>query len=470
MLCVIDPTRKWLLEVYYQKRKNGYSFVYFDTTLKKNVRLKKQHCPVIHTEEEAKAFCEQWDAKYDAMKLRRKMRIQWTERYHKFNEDLKKYLIYITDKAPNSWSNYMTYVRYYVFPFFLDLKDQHNINAWHFFFEEFRFHLENIKPVKKKVKSCRLSYSAINSVIKSLNSFIEFMWLERKIENNFKCRSFPKHKIKRRNETSVIEDWDQILIHRSLKEINWTAADMFHVAINTGLRLGELTGISMADLHSKEQLPETLKTALKPYNFTIYGCLLIDSQPENSNALRSASGEVKRKPLKGLKTIEGEELRKIPIFDKETYNILVHLWNEQQKEFERRRYGDNPKNYLLFNLNKNTFSHYLRRAQIRMKRIKCYSSHELRHTYCTKLNQITGENMELSKMILGHSDVETTRHYSHVNQRLKKHLETKRQLSLPMKYADEPKSEEVDLNQLYQKYQKNEPWNSEKPNDFLKVG
>lgn len=141
------------------------------------------------------------------------------------------------------------------------------------------------------------------------------------------------------------------------------AANMFLVALNTGLRLNELIGLSLADFYPGEPVYKPLTMALQNLGMKALGYIILESQPADPVSIRTDSGIVKRKPLKGKKRISDSENRTIPILDKQTFNTLARLWNTQRDLLEKKQYGSDPKDYLLFQgLNKNVYSNALKRA------------------------------------------------------------------------------------------------------------
>lgn len=424
---------KQVLFMYFQKRNALYSFIYYDTTLGKNVRLKKSEQPSVRSDEEAERFCRAWDSKYDSMKSRIERRIQWQNHYFQFEELFELYLKVRQEEAPNSWEADSYFLKYYAFHFFLDLKKARNANFWAGYFEEFRDWLLITKPLKKKKGHQALAYATKNNIIKSLNTFLLFLHRRRLIERLEKCRYFPKSKVRRKDEEAVILEEEQRAIFQSLKNIRPEAAVFFWVSLKTGLRFSEQLGLSLADFFDSHFKTETLRNTLQPHLLYPLGYLSLDSQPKNSRKPRTETGEVLRKPLKHKKRISHEDSRVIPILDKETFNYLVGLFNRQQFQFSKGSYGENPKNYLLFEtLNKNIYANALRRAQKEIKRSHFFTPHDCRHTYATWLAERTQGNFMLCRLILGHANLDITLRYTHLGAQIHKNLQVKDQVSRPM--------------------------------------
>lgn len=423
--------------MYFQKRGGRYSFIYYDTTLKKNVRLSRAQTPSLQSDEEAEAFCRSWSIKYDSSKVRISKRLQWKSKYVEFDKLLKAFERSRKEEAPYSWMNHNQYMQYYILPFFLDQKDQPNPDLWHYHFEDFRQHLETISPIKTKKKKIGLAYSTINHIIKSLNSFMTILKRRCLIETAHRCRTFSQSKIKTKQEECIIPTDVGDLIHLTLKEIHPPSADLFSVSLRTGLRLNEMMGLSLNDVFEGDIDNEALKKVLEPYQMPIFGYISLESQPALKSRLRDDRQRVPRKPLKGRRRIDAESGRIIPIFSVSAWKILANLWNAQHRKYLERRFGPNPSDYLLFDgLNKNTFSHYLRRAQQTLELERLFTPHDLRHTYSTWLAEITGGNYTVCRMILGHSKLDMTMRYVHMNARIRRSMEKQQQLLRPM--ASEP--------------------------------
>lgn len=384
--------------MYFQRRGDKFSFIYYDTTLRKNVRLKAPEIPShIRTEEDAEEFCNKFDRKHDALQRRISEKLKWKTRFYDFEKTLERFQKSRQEDAPNSWQADEYYFHYYILDFFLNQKSENNVNNWYFHFEDFREYLSTVRPLKQKVGEKRLSYATRNNIIKSLNAFLRFLWRRREVESEYKCRYYSKNLIARKSIESVIPDDQQKIIFERMQADNPLAAAMFWVALNTGLRLNELLGLSLADFFPGEPAYKPLLISLKSLSLTPIGYLLLESQPSSSVVLRNANGKVIRKPLKGKKVIGEQENRTVPIFDKQTFNILARLWNEQRAKRERFHHGESPNDYLLFDgLNKNIYSNALKKAQ-RALRTK-FTPHDTRHTYSTWLAEVSAGNFICVKL------------------------------------------------------------------------
>ncbi len=408
--------------MYFQRRGDKFSFIYYDTTLGKNVRLKSSEIPSsIRSEVDAEEFCKKFDRKYDSLQRRLSEKMKWKTQFFNFEKTLERFQISRKEEAPNSWQADEYYFNYYILDFFLNQKNENNLNNWHIHFEDFRDYLSTVRPLKQKIGKKCLAYATRNSIIKSLNAFLRFMWRRREVEAEYKCRYFSKSLVARKSLESVIPEDQQKIIYEKLKSKNPMAAHMFWVALNTGLRLNELLGISLADFFPGEPAYKPLLISLKNLDLTPLGYILLESQPSNSVVLRDTTGKVIRKPLKGKKIIGEQENRTVPIFDKQTFNTLAQLWNQQRCRREQERHGESPNDYLLFDgLNKNIYSNALKKAQ-RSLGTK-FTPHDTRHTYSTWLAEVSAGNFMLCKIILGHSNLEVTLRYIHMQEKMQREL------------------------------------------------
>ncbi len=407
--------------MYFQRRGDKFSFIYYDTTLGKNVRLKSSEIPsTIRSEIDAEEFCKKFDRKYDSLQRRLSEKMKWKTQFYKFEKTLERFQASRKEEAPNSWQADEYYFNYYILDFFLNQKGENNLNNWHFHFEDFRDYLSTVRPLKQKIGKKCLAYATRNSIIKSLNAFMRFMWRRREVEAEYKCRYFSKSLIARKSLESVIPEDQQRIIYERLKDENQVAADMFWVALNTGLRLNELLGLSPADFYPGEPAYKPLLLSLKNWSLTPIGYLLLESQPSNSVVLR--------KPLKGKKIIGEQENRTVPIFDKPTFNILARLWNEQRARRAQGHHGESPNDYLLFEgLNKNIYSNALKKAESSLR--TKFTPHDTRHTYSTWLAEVSAGNFMLCKIVLGHSNLEVTLRYIHMQERMQRELRRNQQLN-----------------------------------------
>ncbi|MBK8202848.1 MAG: hypothetical protein IPK68_11180 [Bdellovibrionales bacterium] len=334
--------------MYWEKRQNTkgehyYTFAYFDNKVGKNIRLKKSAIPSdITTDLAAEKFCRLKEAEHESIKMRILKKLEWKSKFYDFNELSEIFKVEMQKKSPNNWQNSCYYLEQYVLPFFLSQKQSNNINNWNLFYQEFIDWLLIVKPLKGS--SATISYSTRNHIITTLNNFIAIMKQKNKIERVDKCQKFPKHLVPMRDIDDVYSEQEILEISARLSGVTAGLADLFHVLINTGLRISECLALSADDFYVGEPEHETLKNALVKHDIKILGYLSIESQLGDKGKVRDASGKVIRKPLKGRKRIKSGEGRIIPIFDRDIFNILAKRYNAQIEYLNAGICGADSKN------------------------------------------------------------------------------------------------------------------------------
>lgn len=153
----------------------------------------------------------------------------------------------------------------------------------------------------------------------------------------------------------MISESEKQVMYTGLQDQSKLAAYFFRVLVDTGLRISEGLGLSLDDLFKGDVPSKSLDAQLKKEGIDYFGYPILESQPKSGMLLRDADGIVERKPLKGKKVISSQNSRTIPILSKDTFNILAELWLAQKERLDKKVYGSDPKNYLLFDgLNRNT--------------------------------------------------------------------------------------------------------------------
>lgn len=404
--------------MYFQKRGEKFSFLYHDRVLGRNVRLSQKLTPHMANESEAEAFCKKFEAENDAQRYRIEKRLSWREKYYNFEELIEKFRKAKNLEAPNVVDDMISHLRLYLFPFFLALKNQNNINLWEYHFEELRDYLRETKPAKGNKP--RLALSTVNNIINTLNQFFEVSARYHLAEKAFHCRQFEKALLNRRGAEHVMSEEIAGLFVKCLKKRNMRSSDLFLVLLNTGLRVNEAMGLSLSDFHLDIHKSDYIKKLLMPFELMPLAYISVDSQPKNRINPRNARGVVERKALKSKKTIDPRHARNIPILDKETFNVLAARFNEQRKLFKVGRWGQDLKNYLLFDgLTNMVFANDMTFVRNKLKTEVDYSPHSLRHTYATRLVEKVSGNFTLCNMILGHHDINMTMRYVHINEAMK---------------------------------------------------
>lgn len=406
--------------MYWEKRESGgesyYCFIYWDQKEKRNVRLKKEDVPQdIKTDKQAEEFCRLKESEHEAAKMRIERKLAWQQKFYSFPELLEIFEKKVKERAPNSWESQVYYLRHYGLDFFLTESQCNNLNNWPLYFERFREWLGTVKT-SRSTKTETLSVASQNNVIGAVNTFLDIMRKEGKCDVLPKCEKFPRHLVNRRTAEHVISDIEAQVVTSQLIELDKTklAPDFFQMLLGTGLRLAEGLGISLADFFPGQPTNSYLKDALARNNLKCYGYIVLESQVTSRTTFRDKKGKVLRKPLKGRKVIDGKASRLIPIIDKKVFNILARRYNEQTALFEKKKYGSDKADYLLFNgLTKSGFHNRITAAYEKTQ-YEPRTAHCARHTFATNFAGLTNADTGLCRLILGHKDEQTTLDYVHL--------------------------------------------------------
>lgn len=402
-----------------RKDKNGksyYSFIQWDQTLGRNIRLRKSEVPQdIATDSAANAFCKLREAEFEATKMRILRKLEWQKKFYDFDELLDIHLNEMKNRAPNSWNCSMYYLKQYVFDFFLNHKQCNNLNNWPLYYEEFRDWLL-VTKTSKKTTGHTLAYNSRNNIIGALNTFMDVMCIKNKCQQSRKCSKFPSHLSGKKSAEHVITDAEARFIEQRLRHVDpsGTSANFFAVLLATGMRLGEGLSLSVADFFPCAPTNKIIAGALDRHNIKCIGYISLESQLANTMKVRNKDNHVPRKPLKGRRAIDASSNRIIPIANKKTYNLIAMLYNQQLDSLDKKAYGTNKGDYLLFDgLNKNKFSRHLRLAY-KGTSYKVKSPHCTRHTFATSFAGQTDADVALCRLVLGHRDEDTTMGYVHI--------------------------------------------------------
>ncbi len=217
------------------------------------------------------------------------------------------------------------------------------------------------------------------------------------------------------------------LLNVSLDEIDSISASFFITLIRTGMRANEALGISLKDVHpgkleGGERLDQT-HSLLQHFGIDQYnGYVAINSQPKLKQMRQDIKSEnassVPRKPLKHRKSTDARWMRFIPVFQEDAWDAIKQLYNKQIELFERKLFGTNEADYLLFDgLTMNKFRANLNKA-FRKVKLKPRKPHCCRHTFLTWLYGKTFDNRILAERIAGHTTERMIQRYSHVREQI----------------------------------------------------
>jgi len=410
-----------------------YSFSYIDPTTRKRVRMPKSEHPFFDNEEDAR----DWALSQDAQRMSRlamvKRREAWRTTYYDFEKLFVRYDAYLRERQPRSFATYLTHFENYAMVFFLGERKASNVNNWHLLFPDFRDWLK-----KKTTQAGKpLAPSTRNHIIVSVNNFLA-MLMERGLmdaDNYRKCGLFPISEDSMKDASSVVSKEEYDIIKTKLRAMNKDAAEAFIVLYNTGMRLNEFMGLNLKSLFPGDVSDDRLTRELtKADKNTYYGYIHLMHQPAAKHIVRDAEKKstfkIARAPLKGRKSITHRNSRIIPIFDKETWNILASRYVREEKKLENEVWGTDEESYLLFEgLAISTLVTTMQRAYDTTG-FAVKSPHSLRHTYATMLVGETGSPF-LARLILGHRKEAVLERYLHIYEQISQAVSrTKRKIAL----------------------------------------
>lgn len=399
-----------------------YSFVRYDPSLKKNIRMSRGEIRNrfgrdVTTTEDAIIYLGQLEAEIDSTRQRYQKRLDWQNKFYHFSQLLKDYKIKRQKKAPNSWKNCVHYLSYYVLPYFLNHRKVENILLWPDHYDAFKDWLENQASLVRKPNQ-RISYASMNHCVKALNTFMRQLKEDGVISELRLLEAFDEHLLKERTADDLVREEELEATTLQLRTRgHHLESDFYRFLYFTGMRFNEGLGISLGDIFPGEGEHGLFSNLLKKNSIQYFGFVVLDSQPaaENRAARDYETKLVSRKPLKGRKKICEKNSRIVPIIDKQVWNNLVQRCKEQHQAWKSGIYGLSQKDYLLFDgLNKATGLTRLKQAQ-EMLNLRHKTWHCLRHTRGTLLFGETGDR-ELAKMWLGHSSDRVFEKYNHTFQ------------------------------------------------------
>ena len=402
------------------ERPNGwrYCFWVYNPHTQQSERVPVSQLPNrgknFNSDEDAKEFCDTKSAEEDAVIFRIKKRQDWATKFYDFQVELEDFAVIHKVNASNSWKTDVDWLKNYVFPFFLGQKQANNVNNWSLYFQEFRQWMLNVKPLKgRKPKS---AYNSVNKAIKALNRFLAVMIEQGRCKELAKYPVFPKYLCRKKTAEEYIESAELTAVHSALMEIRPESADLFLVLRQTALRENEALGLCVSFVKwglINGTRGSKIHEALARYGLDqYYGFVCLESQP-SVKSIRDKLDAVPRKPLKHRREVGPKSFRYIPISDKTVWNILVRRWNISAKAKDAKKFGDDERNYLLFDgLTSSKFYGDLQKAYSRAK-VRFRSAHALRHTFLTDFYDKTFSDLFLAERVAGHRDKATMEIYSH---------------------------------------------------------
>lgn len=403
-------------EKLYTKSVNYYSFVYYDSASKKRVRITRSYIQErfghdITDLAEANQVIQLLSREIASRENDQRDRLSWTSESPEFVEMLELFLQTHKKNAPNSHRNTMHYLRYYVCHFFLHVSGCQDVEQWGLYYDEFREWLEE-KATVTRTPGQRISYNSKNHCIHALNIFLKFLYRKHMISHMVPCTRFPAYQMRMRTVDDLVspEEMESVYGHLKAKG-RFQEAVFFRLLYFTGMRYSEAKGISLQNIYEGKLEDITFARRLAEHQISYFGYLVVDNQPVDNRHLRNETGHVQRKPLKGKHRIEEKSARTIPIIEEVLWRDLATLYNQGLHAFERKIWGVNPENYLLF---EDTERELLKKVYQELG-LPYHSPHCCRHTRATILIGETGDTT-LTRMWLGHTSTRVLERYVHVYQ------------------------------------------------------
>lgn len=420
-------------------QQNGWrwEFRVYDQELQHNRKVPvdqiPEHIRNSQDEKEVDEWCRLQDAAVQSRRFRLEQALAWRTKYHDKDKLLEMFTEKLKKIAPKSWRTSICHLENYVFHFFLDIKQLNNMNDWELYFEEFVDWLGKVKPMKGVQP--HLALNTQNNIITANNQFLAFMEEKHQIARFKKCPAHPDELLPKVSAEDLIEDHELPVVQAALLEIREVSSKMYRVGHQTGLRSMELKGLCLPFITQGNMLdgPKTEKIhrALEERGLGNYhGYICLESQAA-IDAVRVAksyydvdlkrhlvAGTVPRVPLKCRKDISPKWYRYIPIYDKETWNILVEACEVASALYEKRIYGNDPRDYLLFDgiTSSSFYADVVKAFEKTGLRYRC--PHKLRHTFLTWFYDKIGEDSFLAEKVGGHRDKKSIEIYSHIREQI----------------------------------------------------
>lgn len=429
------------------KDKPYWTIQYYEDGKRKRLPVKDGY--KYFSEQECQKEIKKIERDYGLQKILAKERLQWETKYHEKRELIDAFERYQSDKgrAPNTYKSSVTYLQYYIYPFFMGKKSQGFSNEprlalWSRHFEDFKIWLNTkAKTIKKSGKDNKpISLSTQNHIIRTLNVFMDFCSKrgELKQEHYYKLKAHEKSLLGERGANDLIDKEEFKKVYKRLlkkskqekdvKSLKYRDAAYFYALLYwSGMRFNEAFGLSIDDIYTSKAIKDsTIARDLEHYKIDSYGFILINSQPALKTRYDSENPNCKkvpRKALKGKKSIKDKDMRNIPIINSECWDNIVELYLEAKESHENQVLDtENKKDYLLFqNATHSDLNRYLKETQLELqsegsidRHFRTY--HCARHTRATEIIGST-RSFFLAKSWLGHAREETTMRYIHIFER-----------------------------------------------------
>lgn len=407
--------KKQITESGFRKALDGRftGFIYYNPHKKKNIRVSSSDGwpDNVYSLDDARKERGRILAKIDVNLLESKQRLDWLNKYQKFDKLYEEYEKWIQRRATNSWKTTTSHIRNHVLYWFLEVSSLNNPEMWPRRFNDFKDFLLKVEPIK--VSKDKLSKNSVNNIIKALNSFLMFLEREHQLGPFVRCECVKTGKAERRGLEAIYTEDEIKLVTKKLTDVNPKYGTFFKLLCRTGMRSNEALGLHIKSF-VVNQIPKEKKALFRKMSdsgIELYGFILLRDQPQ-LEYLYDKKGSVPRKPLKARREIDPRYNRYIPLVNKELTQDLVEL--RERSRLEKR---PNEEDKLLFGF---AYQPFYRAFYDIVRNLKLTDKdvHSCRHTFATWLTRKVEGDRSVSEDVLGHSSAEVNKRYVHLAEEL----------------------------------------------------
>lgn len=405
----------------FRKAKDGRitGFVYYDKSKQKNVRIGAESGwpDNVYADHDAKSERSRILGRIDASLLDAKKRLDWINKYQKFDQLFEEFETWVKKRAPNSWQSSMSNLKNYTMFWFLQQRSLSNPELWPRHFNDFTEWLLSERPLK--ISKGKLSKNTVNNIIKATNSFLRFLEKQHFLGPFIQLEEVRVGKSERRGLESIFSEEDQNLVEQRLGQIDPRFGVIFRLLCKSGMRVNEALGLHIGSLVFK-RIPEEEAALFRRFQdarIPYFGFILLKDQP-SLDSIFDSQGKVPRKSLKGRREIAPQFNRCIPIIDRDLALAMKEL-----KASARGSAKQSPEDQLLFGVTYRQFYTAFYRVRAELK-LRSKNIHSARHTFSTWITRKMGGDRTVSEKVLGHSSADVNKRYQHLAQELEVKLQS----------------------------------------------
>jgi hypothetical protein len=102
-------------------------------------------------------------------------KLAWKNQHYQFESLVRKFENWQKERAPQSYSNNVYYLEQWVLNYYLNVRQQNNVNSWHLHFQDFRDWLQTDARQVVRGKDKPLAAGTINNILRTVNVFLSFL-------------------------------------------------------------------------------------------------------------------------------------------------------------------------------------------------------------------------------------------------------------------------------------------------------